>query len=31
MWRKMMRLAERWLPSPKLRHPYPDWRSDVMT
>jgi RNA-directed DNA polymerase len=30
-WRKMMRLAERWLPSPKLRHPYPDWRFDVMT
>jgi hypothetical protein len=28
-WRKM-RLAERWLPSPKLRHPYPDWRFDVM-
>jgi hypothetical protein len=23
--------AERWLPSPKLRHPYPDWRFDVMT
>jgi RNA-directed DNA polymerase len=30
-WRKMMRIAERWLPSPKLRHPYPDWRFDVMT
>jgi RNA-directed DNA polymerase len=29
-WRKMMRLAERWLPSPRLRHPYPDWRFDVM-
>jgi len=29
-WRKMMRIAERWLPSPKLRHPYPDWRFDVM-
>jgi hypothetical protein len=26
----MMRIAERWLPSPKLRHPYPDW-FDVMT
>jgi len=30
-WRKMMRIEERWLPSPKLRHPYPDWRFDVMT
>jgi RNA-directed DNA polymerase len=30
-WRKMMRIAERWLPSRKLRHPYPDWRFDVMT
>ena len=30
-WRKMMRIAERWLPSPKLRHPYPDWRFDIMT
>jgi hypothetical protein len=30
-WRKMMRIAERWLPSPKLRHPYPDWRFDVLT
>jgi hypothetical protein len=30
-WRKMMRIAERWLPGPKLRHPYPDWRFDVMT
>jgi hypothetical protein len=30
-WRKMMRVAERWLPSPKLRHPYPDWRFGVMT
>ena len=30
-WRKMMRIAERWLPSWKLRHPYPDWRFDVMT
>jgi hypothetical protein len=29
-WRKMMRIAERWLPSPKLRHSYPDWRF-VMT
>jgi hypothetical protein len=27
----MMRIAERWLPSPRLRHPYPDWRFDVMT
>jgi len=26
-----MRIAQRWLPSPKLRHPYPDWRFDVMT
>src|ERR687897_1687970 len=30
-WRKMMRLPGRWLPSPKLRHPLPDWRFDVMT
>jgi RNA-directed DNA polymerase len=30
-WRKLMRIAERWLPSPKLRHPYPEWRFDVMT
>jgi hypothetical protein len=30
-WRKTMRIAERWLPSPKLRHPYPDWRFDVRT
>jgi hypothetical protein len=22
---------QRWLPSPKLPHPYPDWRFDVMT
>jgi len=28
---RMMRIAARWLPSPKLRHPYPDWRFDVMT
>jgi RNA-directed DNA polymerase len=28
---KMMRIAERWLPSPKLRHPYPDSRFDVVT
>jgi aryl-alcohol dehydrogenase-like predicted oxidoreductase len=27
----MMRIAERWLPSPKLRHPYPDWRSAGLT
>ena len=26
-----MRIAERWLPSPKLRHPYRDGRLDVMT
>jgi hypothetical protein len=30
-WRKMMRIVERWLPSPKLRHPYSYWRFDVMT
>jgi RNA-directed DNA polymerase len=30
-WRKMLRIAKHWLPSPKLRHPYPDWRFDVMT
>ena len=23
---RMMRIAARWLPSPKLRHPCPDWR-----
>jgi RNA-directed DNA polymerase len=28
-WRKMMRIAGRWLPSPNLRHPHPDWRFDV--
>jgi group II intron reverse transcriptase/maturase len=28
---RMMRIAARWLPSPKLRHPCPDWRFDVMT
>jgi len=28
---RLMRIAERWLPSPKLRRPYPDWRFDVMT
>jgi RNA-directed DNA polymerase len=30
-WQRMMRIVERWLPSPKLRHPCPDWRFDVMT
>jgi RNA-directed DNA polymerase len=29
-WRKVMRIAERWLPSPKLRHPNLYW-FDVMT
>jgi len=28
---RMMRIAAHWLPSPKLRHPCPDWRFDVMT
>ena len=28
---RMMRIAARCLPSPKLRHPCPDWRFDVMT
>jgi hypothetical protein len=28
---RMMRIAALWLPSPKLRHPCPDWRFDVMT
>ena len=27
-WREMMRIAERRLPSPKLRHPYPDCGRD---
>jgi hypothetical protein len=27
-WRKMMRIAERWLPGPRMRHP---WRFDIMT
>jgi hypothetical protein len=31
MWWKMMLIAERWVPRPRLRHPYPDWRFDVMT
>jgi hypothetical protein len=30
-WWKMMRLAERWLPSPRLRHLHPDWRFDALT
>ena len=30
-WRRMVRIVERWLPSPKLRHPCPDWRFDIMT
>jgi RNA-directed DNA polymerase len=25
-WRKMMQIAERWRPSPKLRQPCPDYR-----
>jgi group II intron reverse transcriptase/maturase len=28
---RMMRIAARWLPGPKLRHPCPAWRFDVMT
>ena len=28
---RMMRIAAHWLPNPKLRHPCPDWRFDVMT
>jgi hypothetical protein len=28
-WRKMVRVAERWRPSPKLRHPYPDSRVTI--
>ncbi len=30
-WQRMMRIADHWLPRPKLRHPYPDGRLDVMT
>jgi hypothetical protein len=30
-WQRIMRIVECWLPSPKLRHPCPDWRFDVMT
>jgi hypothetical protein len=26
-----MRIAERWLHGPQLRHPYPNWRFEVMT
>jgi RNA-directed DNA polymerase len=28
---RMMQIAARRLPSPKLRHPCPDWPFDVMT
>jgi hypothetical protein len=28
---RMMRIAAHFSPNPKLRHPYPDWRFDVMT
>jgi hypothetical protein len=27
----MMRISKHWRSSPKLRHPYPDWRFDVIT
>jgi RNA-directed DNA polymerase len=30
-WRKMAAIAERWLPTPKLRHPYPEQRFGVVT
>jgi RNA-directed DNA polymerase len=30
-WQRMRRYVERWLPSPKLRHPYPEQRFDVTT
>jgi group II intron reverse transcriptase/maturase len=28
-WERMRRLADRWLPLPKVRHPYPDARFDA--
>jgi group II intron reverse transcriptase/maturase len=30
-WARMRRLASRWLPSPRIVHPYPDQRLRVMT
>jgi RNA-directed DNA polymerase len=30
-WERMNRYAERWLPNPKIRHPYPGQRFDVIT
>ena len=28
-WKRMYRLAERWLPKPRVLHPYPEIRFDV--
>jgi len=30
-WARMLRLADRWLPKPRIVHPYPDQRLRVMT
>jgi len=30
-WERMNRLVRRWLPVPKIRHPYPNQRFDVIT
>jgi len=30
-WRRMQRLADRWIPSPKILHPYPEQRFDAKT
>jgi hypothetical protein len=30
-WERMRRLSSRWLPSPKIVHPWPDDRFDVRT
>ncbi len=28
-WAEITRLAEKWLPKPTIRHPWPDWRFDA--
>jgi hypothetical protein len=30
-WRRMFRLAQRWLPHPRIRHPWPEERLCVTT
>ncbi|MCA1699884.1 MAG: RNA-directed DNA polymerase [Actinobacteria bacterium] len=30
-WERMQRLARRWLPSPRIQHPWPDARFDAKT